>query len=126
MQIDYKEPNSSYIDANIDKMLVPTLLFFLAKKQAHGYELAQKINEAHFCEVKADRATIYRNLRYMEENGLITSKWKIGLTGPAKRCYELSPSGREALTHYVRLISNKVENMQIFLRKYQSSNVKKD
>ena len=121
MRIDYKEPNLNYIAANIDKMLVPTLLFFLAKKHSHGYELIQKINEADFCEVEADPATIYRNLRRMEEDGLIISKWETGLTGPARRCYELTSSGHEALNFCVELINNKVEKMQIFLQKHQSS-----
>ena len=109
----------AYISGRIDKMLVPTLLFFLAQQPSHGYELIQKINESGFSEIQADPATIYRNLRRMEEDGLVISHWQTEHTGPARRAYQLSPEGIQALDHCVNLISQKVEKMQAFLNKYQ-------
>ncbi|MCL0046609.1 PadR family transcriptional regulator [Dehalococcoidales bacterium] len=114
----------NYISANIDKMLLPTLLFFLAEKPSHGYELIQKINETEFCEVEADPATIYRNLRKMEGDGLIISKWETGKAGPARRSYELSPEGQIALKYCVDLINNKVKKLQAFLTRYNSKGAK--
>ena len=70
MQEEQQNPAYVYITGRIDKMLVPTLLYQLAQKPAHGYELIQKINESGFSEIEADPATIYRNLRRMEEDGL--------------------------------------------------------
>jgi len=110
----------SYISANLDKMLVPTLLFFLYLKPSHGYELIQKINESEFCEVEADPATVYRNLRRMEEDGLVVSNWETGQAGPARRSYELSEQGKEALHHCVHLINQKVSRLQAFLEEYNS------
>jgi len=126
VRVDSKEPHLNYISANIDKMLVPTLLFFLAEKHSHGYELIQHINEVDFCEVEADPATIYRNLRRLEKDGLIISKWETGLTGPARRSYKLSRLGHKALSHCIDLIENKAEKMQLFLREYKSSNIMED
>ncbi len=123
MRVDPKEPNLSYISANIDKMLVPTLLFLLAEKHSHGYELIQNISKVDFCEVEADPATIYRNLRRLEKDGLIVSKWETGLTGPARRSYKLSPLGHRALSYCIDLIKNKTERMQLFLHKYKFSNI---
>ncbi|WP_003542358.1 PadR family transcriptional regulator [Desulfotomaculum nigrificans] len=120
MKDDQVNPAFSYIAANIDKMLVPTLLFFLYRKPSHGYELIQKINASPFCEVEVDPATIYRNLRRMEEDGLVVSKWQTGQAGPARRSYELSTEGEAALRYCVDLISHKVKVLQAFLEEYKN------
>jgi len=112
-------PAFAYIAGRIDKMLVPALLNFLAQKPAHGYELIQKINESGLSEIEADPATIYRNLRRMEEDGLVLSQWETEHTGPARRSYRLSPAGCQALEFCVQLITEKVEKMTAFLDQYR-------
>lgn len=119
MKEEAQNPAFAYIAGRIDKMLVPALLSFLAHKPAHGYELIQRINESGFSEIEADPATIYRNLRRMEEDGLVLSQWETEHTGPARRSYHLSPEGHQALNYCVQLISDKVIKMQAFLEKYQ-------
>lgn len=118
MQEEQKDPALIYVLANLDKMLVPTLLFLLFQKPTHGYELIQKINEYKFLDVEADPATVYRNLRRMEEDGLVVSKWETGQSGPARRSYELNPAGEEILDHCVEIIAGKVQKLQAFLSDY--------
>ena len=114
-----QNPAFAYIAGRIDKMLVPTLLYFLANKPSHGYGLIQMVNESGFSEIEADPATIYRNLRRMEEDGLVISQWETENTGPARRAYQLSPEGHQALDYCVQLINDKVIKMQAFLEQYQ-------
>jgi len=112
-------PAFTYIAGRIDKMLVPTLLYILANEPAHGYGLIQKVNESGFSEIEADPATIYRNLRRMEEDGLVISQWETENNGPARRAYQLSAEGHQALDYCVQLINDKVIRMQAFLEQYQ-------
>lgn len=119
MNGELQNPAYAYISGRIDKMLVPTLLYFLAQKSSHGYELIQTINESGFSEIEADPATIYRNLRRMEEDGLVISQWETNHAGPARRSYQLSPEGHLALDFCVQLIATKVEKMQAFLKECQ-------
>lgn len=119
MKEETPNPAFAYIAGRIDKMLVPALLNFLAHKPAHGYELIQKINESGFSEIEADPATIYRNLRRMEEDGLVLSQWETEHTGPARRSYQLSPEGHRALEFCVQLITDKVNKMTAFLDQYR-------
>ncbi len=104
----------------IDKMLVPALLLFLARKPSHGYELIQKINEAGFSEVDADPTTVYRNLRRMEEEGLVISRWEATPVGPARRAYQLSNKGYQALKICVQLLNEKKQKIEAFLADYKS------
>lgn len=119
MKEEAQNPAFAYIAGRIDKMLVPTLLYFLANKPDHGYGLIQKVNESGFSEIEADPATIYRNLRRMEEDGLVISQWETENTGPARRSYQLSPEGHQALDYCVQLVTEKVIKMQAFLEQYQ-------
>ncbi|AEG58864.1 PadR family transcriptional regulator [Desulforamulus ruminis] len=120
MKDESKNSALNYIAANLDKMLIPTLLFFLSQKPSHGYELIQKINESELCEVEADPATIYRNLRRMEEDGLVISKWETSQAGPARRAYELTAEGATALQYCAGLVTAKVKKLQTFLDQYNS------
>lgn len=119
MKEELLNPAYAFIAGRIEKMLVPTLLYYLAQKPSHGYELIQKINESGFSEIEADPATIYRNLRRMEEDGLVISEWETNHAGPARRAYHLSSEGYSALNFCVLLIADKVEKMQAFLKECQ-------
>ena len=60
-------------------------------------------------EERVDVGNLYRVLRALEEQGLVTSEWDETLPGPAKRTYELTdpagaalalePLGRRARRH---------------------------
>ncbi|TGE36141.1 PadR family transcriptional regulator [Desulfosporosinus fructosivorans] len=119
MKEEVLNPAYAFIAGRIEKMLVPTLLYYLAQKPSHGYDLIQKINASGFSEIEADPATIYRNLRRMEEDGLVISEWETNHAGPARRAYHLSTEGHSALNYCVHLIADKVEKMQAFLKECQ-------
>lgn len=71
------------------------LLLLLRNWNAHGYQLIQTLTAMGLGLV--DPATVYRTLRQLEEEGLITSAWDAAATGPARRVYTLSQAGEEYL-----------------------------
>lgn len=75
--------------------LPPYLLLMLKQWNAHGYELMQKLMFMGFAPV--DQATVYRTLRQLEKDGLVTSHWETAVKGPAKRLYALTEAGEEFL-----------------------------
>lgn len=107
---------------HIDKMLWPALMFLLQqKKQAHGYELIQALHKMETVEGDIDPATVYRNLRRMEDEGLVSSYWESGSSGPARRLYNLSEKGEQALHLCASLISDRKNRLERFLRQYTVS-----
>jgi PadR family transcriptional regulator, regulatory protein PadR len=72
-------------------LLVPYLLLALSTYRAHGYLLQQYLRGLGFFGV--DTTTIYRNLRQLEKQGLVTSAWDTGEDGPARRVYTLTDAG---------------------------------
>ncbi|ACA58872.1 PadR family transcriptional regulator [Candidatus Desulforudis audaxviator] len=107
------------LQTHTEKLIWPCLLFLLYRKPAHGYELIQSLNRMDLPEGEADPATIYRNLRRMEEEELVTSRWEAGPSGPARRLYHLTPAGKQALHLFAHLLREKKEKMEQFLRQYR-------
>lgn len=99
-----------------EKMFQPTMLMFICRKPAHGYELIQKLSEYGFAEGEVEPATIYRHLRRMEEAGYVKSRWETGGTGPARRLYEITPAGKEQLLAWGELLRRRKEKLEEFLQ----------
>jgi PadR family transcriptional regulator, regulatory protein PadR len=77
-------------------LLLPALLFMIYKKRSHGYDLLDALERYRLETVHP--SMVYRVLREMEENGWVISNWDTNQTqGPARRVYELTDLGREAV-----------------------------
>ena len=76
-----------------ERYIQPSLLMGLLLKRSYGYELIQSIQEFGFVEGQAPPGMVYRPLRQLEKDGLVTSEWETEGSGPAKRIYELTADG---------------------------------
>ena len=80
--------------------LEPAILAALATSPRHGYDLRAAVEEMTSALVSADPGGLYRLLRRLEDDGLVTSFWADGAHGPQRRQYQLTPEGRETLAHW--------------------------
>lgn len=71
------------------------LLRLLADRESYGYELATRVHGLGLVEV-AD-GSIYPALTRLEREGHLVSRLVASTSGPARRYYRLSKSGRNAL-----------------------------
>lgn len=102
----------------IERSIQAELLLLLGQRPSHGYELIQRLNETDFRSGEADAATVYRNLRRMDKDGLIKSHWEVGESGPGRRLYELSTQGKESLKVWAQYIDQQKSKLEHFLRAY--------
>ncbi len=70
-----------------------SLLVLLVEGHAHGYELLEQVDELGHRRV--DPGGLYRSLRTMEQEQLVTSWWEPSQSGPARRTYAVTDVGRE-------------------------------
>jgi len=103
---------------SIDRSIQAELLLLLGQKPSHGYELIQRLNEADFKSGEADAATVYRNLRGMDKDGLIKSHWEVGESGPGRRLYEMTPQGEASLKVWAQYIAQQKAKLEFFLQAY--------
>jgi PadR family transcriptional regulator PadR len=81
------------------ELLAPSLLLLLAESPGHGYELMERLRPFGFD--WGGPGPIYRELRSLEDAHLVTSDWFVGQSGPGRRVYEITASGRESLDRSV-------------------------
>ncbi|MGH9182697.1 MAG: PadR family transcriptional regulator [Acidimicrobiales bacterium] len=75
--------------------LRPCLLLLLAEGPSHGYELLEQVRAVGVR--SADPGGLYRCLRTMENEELVSSWWEPSQAGPARRTYLLTEVGRAEL-----------------------------
>jgi poly-beta-hydroxybutyrate-responsive repressor len=75
--------------------LKPCLLLLLAEGPSHGYELLEHVRQLGIH--GAEPGGLYRYLRSMEREELVSSWWEPSQSGPARRTYVLTEAGQDAL-----------------------------
>ena len=89
----------------LDRLLRPAVLAMLARQKTHGYDVVQQLKELEmFAEVPPDTSGVYKALKSMEEEGLISSCWEFGDTGPAKKQYALTKDGKACLKRWAETL----------------------
>jgi PadR family transcriptional regulator, regulatory protein PadR len=91
------------VRARVERFGEPALLLLLAERPTHGYELLERLPPL-VGEERVDVGNLYRVLRALEEEGLVTSEWSGDLPGPAKRTYELTGDGRALLAAWLEAL----------------------
>jgi PadR family transcriptional regulator PadR len=85
----------------------------------HGYELIERLPEVAGDEMRVDVGNLYRILRALEEEGIVTSEWSADLPGPAKRTYELTEAGRGLLDRWVESLREAQGVIGGFIDRYE-------
>lgn len=78
-------------------VLETSILASLAESTTHGYDLVEQIDGLASDLVCIDPGSMYRMLRDLEEQGLVTSSWQTPESGPPRRVYVITERGIEAL-----------------------------
>jgi poly-beta-hydroxybutyrate-responsive repressor len=105
------------VRARVERFVEPSLLLLLRERPLHGYELIERLPELAG-EGRIDVGNLYRLLRALEAEGLVTSEWSAELPGPAKRTYELTPEGRRLLDRWAEALREAQQDVQNFLDRY--------
>jgi len=107
-----------HVRGRVERFIEPALLVLLSEQSAHGYELVDRVAELVPGE-RPELGGLYRVLRALEEDGLVTSEWDAAAPGPAKRMYELTPAGRELLRAWAKALKQTQVVVDAFLQRFE-------
>lgn len=102
------------------RFLEPCLLLLLHCNETHGYELLEGLKPLGFEQDPMDSSTVYRILRSLEEQGLVTSRWDTNNAGPARRLYRLTDAGDAYLAAWVGDLRETDRVLHHFLKVYDT------
>lgn len=98
----------------------PCAVLLLAERPAHGYDLLPRLSKFGLEAKSVDAGTLYRTLRRLEEEGILTSDWHTSGGGPARRIYRVTPAGFEFLRAWQSSIEDIKANLDVFCRSCQA------
>ncbi len=83
------------------------MLVLLADRPAHGYALIGRLQEMGVTDGAVDVGQVYKTLRDLEEAGHVSSRWSDDPTGPRRRDYALTETGRAALAEWAEVLGER-------------------
>jgi PadR family transcriptional regulator, regulatory protein PadR len=113
-------PGHWHVRARVERFVEPALLLLLRERPLHGYELIERLPEVAG-EGRIDVGNLYRLLRALEGDGIVTSEWSAELPGPAKRTYELTDDGRRLLDRWAEALRESQDVVESFLNRYDEA-----
>jgi len=100
------------------ELITAWVLLLLSDGAAHGYQLRRELDAQ---QVSVDASRLYRNLRCLERDGCVKSRWETAVAGPRRRCYRLTPAGRRMLDDTAARLSVIAELHTTFVGAYRRS-----
>lgn len=73
------------------------ILQILSIEPAHGYGIAQRVEQRSGEAVRINQGSLYPALHRLEQRGWLRSKWRESDTGREAKFYELTRTGRKQL-----------------------------
>lgn len=111
-------PGRWKVRARLERFSEPAVLLLLRDAPAHGYELLEQLPQLMPGE-RIDMGNLYRILRSLEREGLVSSTWDDLSPGPTKRIYAITDSGRTVLDQWVGAFSKAQQQIEAFVRRYE-------
>lgn len=74
------------------------ILQIISLEPAHGYGIAQRLEQISQSVVQVNQGSLYPALHRLEQKGWLKAKWKQSETGREAKYYSLTASGRQQLT----------------------------
>lgn len=103
----------------MERFLEVCLLLLLYDEAGYGYGLIEQLEYFGFSHEELNVSTLYRTLRKMEKEGLVTSLWEEGVQGPRRRVYEITEGGKKTLEQWVKILEIRKARIEKLILKYK-------
>ena len=96
------------------------LLVLLHREPGYGYSLMDGLQEFGFQPDQMDISIIYRALRSLEADGLISDSWDDSSLGPQRRVYTITPQGEDALDTWIQNLRQRRKEIEALEAAYDA------
>ena len=78
--------------------LKPLILSLLADGPKYGFQLVYRARQLYEGQIPWSNSKLYPILHKLEHAGMVESYWQTSESGPDRKYYRITPSGKEALS----------------------------
>jgi len=96
------------------------LLVLLHREPGYGYSLMDGLQEFGFQSDQMDISIIYRALRNLEADGLVSDSWDNSNLGPQRRVYTITPLGEESLAEWIKNLRQRRKEIEALEAAYDA------
>lgn len=109
---------------HMERFMEICLLLLLCQETSHGYTLAEQLNDFGFSKEDLNMGSLYRTLRKMEKDALVSSCWEEGKQGPKKRVYQITEAGKASLKNWIVLLKKRRKRISKLINYYEKRTIK--
>ena len=102
----------------MERFLEVCLLVLLYDEVGYGYGLIEELEYFGFSREELNVSTLYRTLRKMEKENLVTSLWEEGGPGPRRRVYKITKDGKVHLDQWITVLESRKKRIEKVIKKY--------
>lgn|GEM_PF-201808 len=104
----------------MERFLEICLLLLLYDEVGYGYGLIEQLAFFGFSEDELNVSTLYRTLRKMEKEELVTSLWEEGGPGPKRRVYKITQNGKKELKQWIQILKARRSRIERVIGRYEN------
>jgi len=102
------------------------LLVLLHHKPGYGYSLMDGLQKFGFQTDQMDISIIYRALRSLEADGMVSDSWDNSSLGPQRRVYTITPQGEDILAEWIQNLRQRRKEIEVLEAAYDAVISKSD
>ena len=102
------------------------LLVLLHREPGYGYSLMDGLQEFGFQPDQMDISIIYRALRDLQANDLVSDSWDDSSLGPQRRVYTITLQGEEALAGWIENLRQRRKEIEALEAAFDAVKSKSD
>jgi PadR family transcriptional regulator, regulatory protein PadR len=106
---------------HMERFMEICLLLLLYQQASHGYTLAEKLDIFGFSKQELNMGSLYRTLRKMEKETLVTSYWEEAKQGPKRRVYQITETGKMNLANWIEVLKRRRNQISRLINHYEKT-----
>ena len=107
------------VTARVERFTEPAVLLLLSEGPRHDYQLLGRLPQLASEDGRVDLGNLYRLLRGLEDEGLVSSEWQAE-SGPPRRMYRLTVLGERLLDAWANSLREMRSAIDRFLTLYDA------
>jgi PadR family transcriptional regulator PadR len=103
----------------MERLLEICLLLLLFENEGYGYGLIEQLSDYGFTGEDLNIGSLYRTLRKLEDQDLVSSVWKEANQGPKRRVYTITDRGKEELHNWLPVLKERKARIEQVIATYE-------